>query len=559
VLQTIGIAVDVTERKLVEEQLRQAHDELERRVAERTAELARANDGLRREVLERQRAEQELSRFFTLSLDMLCIAGFDGYFKRLNPAWEKTLGWCQEELLTQPYLSFVHPEDRPATAAEAAKIAAGVDTISFENRYRCKDGSWRWLLWTATAYASQQTIYAMARDITQRKRVELELQRAKVTAELASQAKSDFLAKMSHELRTPLNSVIGFANVLLKNKAKNLRDQDLTYLERILNNGKHLLALINHILDLSKVEAGRMELELTTVSLSALVREVLDQLEGQVGSRDVQLRTELPLAIAPIRTDAGKLKQVLINLVGNALKFTTKGQVTVSVAVEPESRRPLYIDVSDTGIGIPTDRLETIFDAFQQADNTTTRKFGGTGLGLTISRALCQLLGHRIEVQSTLGAGSIFRIVLGPLPAVPPAPKEAPATGDGDGVVSKRVLVIDDESDSRLLLTHYLEDIGCRVVTAASGEEGVQLAHQVRPDLITLDLMMPHKNGWEVLQELKTDPELRDIPVVVASIIASESRGVILGAVHLIDKPVTREKLAEIVRSVGRPTHRTGP
>jgi len=383
---------------------------------------------------------------------------------------------------------------------------------------------------------------------------------SKEAAEQANRAKSEFLANMSHELRTPLNSVIGFANVLLKNKAGNLRPEDINFLERIQVNGKHLLGLINQILDLSKIEAGRTELDLSPISLVALARETVAQLEGQYRDKNVKLITELPDSIARIETDENKLKQVIINLIGNAFKFTERGTVTVRVVAEMETGRPLRIDVEDTGVGIPKDRQEAVFEAFQQADASTTRTYGGTGLGLTISRALCQLLGYRLALRSEAGKGTTFSIWL-----VPESEGEAVAVQSGhsvavsmaasapgtpmspeeqlDALKDKLILVIDDESDARILLLDLLEGYGCRVIAASSGEQGLRMAREFRPDLITVDLIMPEMDGWQLVKELKNDSQLKEIPIVVVSIVVKEQAGKILGAVDVVEKPLIRENL----------------
>ncbi|HEX6135163.1 MAG TPA: ATP-binding protein [Longimicrobiales bacterium] len=264
--------------------------------------------------------------------------------------------------------------------------------------------------------ASGRIAYTIAAfsDVTERRRAEAALHTAKDAAEAASRTKSDFLARMSHELRTPLNSVIGFANILLKNRSADLSDQDIAYLERIRDNGKHLLLLINDILDLSKIEAGRMEIELETTDLRPLISELAQQFEVQVRDRPVQLRVVMPDALAPVQTDPARVRQILINLIGNAVKFTERGHITVAVDADAATGSPNRIRVTDTGVGIPEDRLDAIFDAFEQAESSTARKYGGTGLGLPISRALCELLGYTLTVSSRPGRGSEFTIDMNP-------------------------------------------------------------------------------------------------------------------------------------------------
>lgn len=424
-------------------------------------------------------------------------------------------------------------------------------------------------IWFSAAISpmDERSVVWVARDISYRKRAEAALLQAKQAAEAANHAKSDFLSSMSHELRTPLNSVIGFANVLRKNKGNNLREQELSYLDRILTNGKHLLGLINDILDLSKIEAGKMEIELAPVSLERLVVDIVGELRGSLGGKDVVLRAAVPESMHDLDTDAGKLKQVIINLIGNAIKFTEQGSVTVSIAAHPESRQPVRIDVRDTGIGIPPERVSAIFDAFEQAESGTARRYGGTGLGLAISSSLSELLGFRLVVESSVGEGSTFSILLGqdqagarPPPAGNPArseraPERVPADTfeEGASIKDKLVLVIDDETDARMLLTHHLEELGCRTIAASGGEQGLRMAREFRPDLITLDLLLPETTGWEILRALKADSDLCDIPVIIVSMIASENRGKVFGAVDLLEKPIEQSELLAMLHRHMRP------
>ena len=446
------------------------------------------------------------------------------------------------------------------------------------------------------------------KDVTNRVRAEEALRVAKEEAEAANKAKSDFLANMSHELRTPLNSVIGFTNILLKNKDERLNEKDIGFLTRVLTNGKHLLALINEVLDLAKVEAGRMELIIEEVDLAHLCVETVQQLEGQLKAKEgsVQLLADVPESVKLVETDSAKLKQVIINLVGNAVKFTHEGAVTVRLDLADDGQTPTAISVVDTGIGIPKDRLEAIFEAFQQAEAGTSRKYGGTGLGLALSRSICLLMGYDLIVESKVGTGSTFSIVMGKRAVRPARPSDEDETegnepssgtpsgepplvgnvtpevhpgGDVEQVQSQpdgasaeevtkasdkpglaghgwsdfKVLVVDDEKDSRVLIEHFLEDFGCQVFTASNGAEGLDMARQVKPDLITLDLIMPEMTGWEVLKKAKADPELRAIPIVVVSVVANEGRGKLLGAVDLVTKPFDREDFLRVLwRNLGR-------
>ncbi len=365
-------------------------------------------------------------------------------------------------------------------------------------------------------------VVVFSKDVTRRRQVEIELRRAKSEAEEANEAKSHFMASMSHELRTPLNSVIGFANILLKShpKPEEGRDREREFLERIVANGNHLLSLINQILDLAKIESGKLELEVEQVDLRELVPLVVRQLEGQVQERPVELRYHWDVAPQPITTDPGKLRQVLINLVGNAIKFTEEGSVTVEVESDPETGTPRRIRVQDTGIGIAGQRLEKIFEAFRQADGSTTRRFGGTGLGLTISRSLCHLMGYGISVASVEGEGSTFTVDLEGGTTQPRGRNgrgvsygrrgheglstSAAEVPDGSAEAESRtVLLISHRVEFRHILGEYLEDLGYVVETEPRGDEGLERLRQGGIATAVVEFLMPEMSGWELLEHLR--------------------------------------------------------
>ncbi|MBI3457333.1 MAG: response regulator [Candidatus Rokubacteria bacterium] len=378
-----------------------------------------------------------------------------------------------------------------------------------------------------------------------------ELQEVNRRLEAASRHKSEFLANMSHELRTPLNAIIGFTRLVLRRSKDVLPAKQSENLEKILISADHLLGLINDILDLSKIEAGRMEVRPVTFDLEPLVDACLRTVEPMLRSERLRLGKEIAPGLPPLFTDQDKLKQILINLLSNAIKFTEAGTVTVSARLEDGK---MAIAVADTGIGIPEDARELIFEEFRQLDSSPTRKYGGTGLGLSISRHFARLLGGDITAESAVNVGSTFTVTIpvryegSPVTSRVPAPPAREAR-PGEGEPGKLVLAIDDDPDAVYLLRENLAEAGYRVVGALSGEEGLRKARELQPFAITLDIMMPQKDGWEILHELKADARTKDIPIIVVSIVDNKELGYRLGAFDYLLKPFDREA---VVAALGR-------
>ena len=387
-----------------------------------------------------------------------------------------------------------------------------------------------------------------------------DLKVARDEAMRAAETKSQFLANMSHELRTPLNAIIGITEMLREDAEDEGQDDLVEPLGRIHRAGNHLLHLINEILDLSKIEAGKLELHLEEVALAAAMRDAAATAEPLAAKDGNRLIVDCPGDIGSIRADATRLRQIILNLLSNACKFTENGEVRLEVRREPGW---VTITITDTGIGMTPEQVGRLFQEFSQADSSTTRRYGGTGLGLAISRKLARLMNGDITVESTSGKGSTFTVRL-PAKAAPKAQiadsSEPGARVPGDQPPCKpvagdatKVLVIDDEETVRDLMRRFLAREGFDVVTARDGAEGLALARQLRPALITLDVMMPGLDGWEVLQALKADPELAAIPVVMLTIVDEKNRGYALGAADYVTKPIPRDRLrALLARYCGR-------
>jgi signal transduction histidine kinase/CheY-like chemotaxis protein/tetratricopeptide (TPR) repeat protein len=363
---------------------------------------------------------------------------------------------------------------------------------------------------------------------------------ARASAEEASQAKSVFLANMSHELRTPLNAIIGYGEILQEEAEENGHQEYVPDLRKITGAGRHLLELINGILDLSKIEAGKMELYIETFDLPAVVGEVVTTIRPLVDLNGNQLEVHCAENIGAVRADLTKVRQAIFNLLSNACKFTENGRVTLTV--DDETPGWITIGVADTGIGMTPEQQTKLFQEFSQADSEVTRKYGGTGLGLALSRSLVRMMRGDITVHSEPGRGSTFTIRM-PRDVERIEDEAEPAVSEPITPSARTVLVVDDERDTRELLERYLVKQGFRVVSAAGGERALELAHQIHPDAITLDLMMPGMDGWAVLSALKAAPELADIPVVILSILDDTNLGYTLGASDYLTKPIDRDRL----------------
>lgn len=472
--------------------------------------------------------------------DMLFqLLGIDESYERTQAGWEV----------------LIHPSDREMVGVYFRDEILNQHQV-FDKEYRIirhNDLSERWIHQLGKLSFDTQghplKIHGTLEDITRRIQIQDELRNARDAAETANRTKSVFLANMSHELRTPLNAIIGYSEMLEEDAASEGRMDFVQDLQKIKVAGKNLLELINDVLDLSKIEAGKIELYAEHIDLKKMADQLVSTIEPLVTKNSNTLQLYLPDDLGHAFTDQTKLRQVLLNLLSNACKFTDRGVVTLTVARELQSGLDwLTFTVTDSGIGITNEQMERLFQPFSQADSSTTRKYGGTGLGLMISRHFCQMLGGDITVTSRADHGSSFIVRL---PAIlpqefststshPPAPQlETPGRAT--------VLVIDDDPNARDLLQRLLGKEGFRVECAEGGNKGLELALSLHPDIITLDAMMPDKDGWSVLSELKANPLTMQIPVIMLTMMDNQHLGFSLGASEYLNKPVSRERLLETV------------
>jgi PAS domain S-box-containing protein len=522
--QVLGVSTDITARREAEERLRTTADELEALV--QAAPVA----------------------IVAISLDGTVLNWYGGA--------ESMFGWKAEELVGRP-LPNVPPEKLEEFTALRQRVLHGESVLGLETFRTRKDGT---RIDVSVSYAPLHDPHhkivgatIVYQDITERRLV-AEQRQAREAAEAANRAKSTFLANMSHELRTPLNAIIGFSELLQDQTFGPLTEKQQRYVANVHGSGRHLLQLVNDILDLAKVEAGRLVLDLEAVDVGVLLQDMQRGLEPLAVTKRQTLTIEVPPGTTSLTADRGKLKQILYNLLSNAIKFTREGgQVGVRVTrPEVQDTQPhLQISVWDSGIGIAPEDLPRVFVEFEQLDSSYVREQEGTGLGLALTRQLVEAHGGRIWVESTLGKGSTFTFVL-PIrsaleaPALS-APPPQPHGGEKDRPL---VLLVEDDSGGRELLAHYLVENGYRVAYAGTGAEALELARALRPAAISLDILLPDIHGLQVLSRLRGDAETRDIPVIVVSITDDRELGLSAGAAAWLVKPVQRQHFIEALDRV---------
>ncbi len=533
---------------------------------------ARLYDLAQQELRERQRAEQalraseetlrasetELRALFGAMQDAIFVINREGRYIKIAPTNPALLLRPLQDMVGQTFHELL-----PAATADQfmdyiQQVVSTQQSLRVEYSLLVNDH----LTWFDATLAPlpDATVFWLARDITHRKQAEAELQRAKEAAEAASRAKSTFLDSMSHELRTPLNAIINYSELIIEDAEDQGQTQFAPDLRKIRASGKHLLGLIEDILDISKIEAGKMEIQRSICEVTSLVDEALAAVRPLADKNANTLAAQCAPDCGTLYTDAAKLRQALFNVLTNAAKFTTRGAVHLNVTrFLRDQAHWVAFEVQDTGIGMTPDQVGRIFQPFVQADSSATRKYGGSGLGLAITRHICHLLGGEITVTSELGRGSTFTLQIPAQPgATSPAETEpaapgAPARPNAVGTV----LVIDDELSVREVMTRFLTKEGFQVVCAPTGQEGLQLAHDLRPDAITLDVRMPEMDGWAVLTALKADPTVAHIPVIMLTIEDNKNLGYTLGAADYLTKPIDRQRLLTMLSKYRREAEAT--
>lgn len=509
----------------------------------------------------RKLAEAERDRFFSLSLDLLAISDFHGYFRRLNPAWTDILGFTAQELKSTRLIDLVHREDREATENESSRLKRGGAITRFENRLMTKGGSYRWVSWNAASDMDHKLIYSIARDVTESRELQeqlrqknRELERQNLEVATATRHKSEFLANMSHELRTPLNGIIGFAEVMREGHGGPVTEAHEEFLDDILLSSRHLLRLINDILDLSKVEAGKLTFRPEKIGMETVIREVINSVREMATRNRIDVNAEVDPLLQEVELDPDRLRQVLYNYISNALKFTdANGKVVVRATSMSDDM--FRLEVEDSGIGIRPGDIGKLFSEFQQLDEGSSKKYQGTGLGLALTKRLVEAQGGSVGASSRWGEGSTFYAILPTrLSAEPDEVGRSPElTGASPRGVRPRhhLLIVQGTGELDAGLTTELARHSAEARIVTQGTEAMELAAAESFDGIVLDLSLPDMDAGEVLTSIRKTE--REPPTPVVAVTSTRDRRMVPGlpVQAYLERPIRAATLIEALRRAG--------
>jgi PAS domain S-box-containing protein len=520
-----------------------------------------------RDATEKRRLEEERDRFFTLSMDMLCIVHLDGFFLRTNPAFERVLGYSAEELQHRRVFDLMHPDDREAAIKEYAKLRAGQSTKSLENRCLCKDGEYKWVAWSYYPVPEEKLGFGVGKDISNIRRMTEALQLHASKLEQANRVKDEFLATLSHELRTPLTSVLGWSRLLRMGKlSKTEQDRALTIVER---NAQAQSKLIEDLLDVSRIISGKLRIELQPIQFAVVVKDVIDEFRPAAEAKSIEIADDVDANAGPVLGDPTRLKQVVGNLLSNAIKFTNQGgHIDINLKRIDGTAR---LRIQDDGIGIDPAVLPHIFERFKQADSSNVRAHSGLGLGLAIVQHLVREHSGSVKAESPGTGQGATLIVDFPLAASEVAVesvelfsrtmsrdwKRGIYPADPCALDGINVLVVEDEPDTRELLTAILRECGAQVGAVGSAKDALILIQQELPNVLLSDIAMSEENGYDLIRKVRALPPEKggNIPAVALTAYAGpvDRRRALLAGFHVhLAKPVEPDELLAVIGSLGR-------
>jgi PAS domain S-box-containing protein len=573
----VGTLTDVTEQKQAEQILRETNEELERRVADRTAELAHTNQQLLSEINERNLAEaalrhseEQLQAILNNAPAVVYLKDAEGRLLFVNPQCEAVLGLPKEQLLGKAVDDLAPPEIAEPIRANDRQVIATGHCLELEEQVLCGDGRLRTYLSVKFPLFDRNSkvtrICGISTDITDRKQAEAQLRQsserlslANAELERASRLKDEFMANMSHELRTPLNAILGLSEALMEEVFGPLTERQLRSLDTIEASGRHLLALINDILDLAKIESGKLELAIDSTIIHDLCQSSLAFVKQQSHQKQIRLHLQIGEGISEGILDHFRLRQALINLLSNAVKFTPEGgEVRLEVSTDP-TQQLLQFSVVDTGIGIASENINKLFQPFVQLDSSLSRRYAGTGLGLALVRRIAELHGGSVTLESEVGKGSRFTIAI-PWKQTPQrsiaAPNRCPIK---ELAHLQRVLIIEDSTPAASQLSRYLWEFGISTLVHSTCTGAIAKILQVQPDLVILDILLPDGSGWDILTQLKANPHIQAIPVLIVSGVDARSQATELQAAAYLVKPVSREQLQTALQQIAVSTPAIAP